>query len=411
MPHRLLTSSTLSLIMAVVMAVVMAMPTQVTAQGLFAPAIRVNDSAITGWELQQRERFLTLLGAPNPAKLAREQLVEDRLKLQAAAAAGFVPEDEAVAAAMAEFAGRRDLKLDAFLKELGKAGVAPQTLRDFVRAGLVWRQLVQTRFGARSIATDEELDRALAAGPDGTSIRVALSEIIIPIPQGREADVERLVDQLVKITSVRDFAAAARRFSAARTREQDGRVPWRGITELPPGLQTVVLGLTPGEVSSPISLQGAVALFQLRAIEEVGYRSPAVGALDFATVRIPGGRTPEALAQAKTLSDSADRCDDLYGLLRGSTPDMLIREALPVAEIPRDIAGELARLDPGETSFSLTRDEGNTLVFLMLCTRVAELREGEARENLARGLRNQRLETLANSFLAQLRAEARIVGP
>ena len=240
---------------------------------------------------------------------------------------------------------------------------------------------------------------------------MALSEIIIPIPQGREADVERLVDQLVKITSVRDFAAAARRFSAARTREQDGRVPWRGITELPPGLQTVVLGLTPGEVSSPISLQGAVALFQLRAIEEVGYRSPAVGALDFATVRIPGGRTPEALAQAKTLSDSADRCDDLYGLLRGSTPDMLIREALPVAEIPRDIAGELARLDPGETSFSLTRDEGNTLVFLMLCTRVAELREGEARENLARGLRNQRLETLANSFLAQLRAEARIVGP
>ena len=102
-----------------------------------------------------------------------------------------------------------------------------------------------------------------------------------------QEDIDRVID---------DFAAAARRFSAARTREQDGRVPWRGITELPPGLQTVVLGLTPGEVSSPISLQGAVALFQLRAIEEVGYRSPAVGALDFATVRIPGGRTPEALA-------------------------------------------------------------------------------------------------------------------
>jgi len=48
------------------------------AQDLFEPVIKVNDLAITRYEIEQRARMLTLFRAPgDPEKLAREQLIEE----------------------------------------------------------------------------------------------------------------------------------------------------------------------------------------------------------------------------------------------------------------------------------------------------------------------------------------------
>ncbi|MEC8574946.1 MAG: peptidylprolyl isomerase, partial [Pseudomonadota bacterium] len=60
-----------------------------SAQGLFSPAVTVNDSVVTNYELQQRARFLALLREPgDPLEKAREDLIEDRLKLEVLAQAG-----------------------------------------------------------------------------------------------------------------------------------------------------------------------------------------------------------------------------------------------------------------------------------------------------------------------------------
>ena len=69
-------------------------PAPALAQNLFETVIRVNDQAITRFEIEQRARMLTLFRAPgDPIKLAREQLVEERLKMDAAITAGFVLEE------------------------------------------------------------------------------------------------------------------------------------------------------------------------------------------------------------------------------------------------------------------------------------------------------------------------------
>ena len=50
------------------------MATTATAQGQFSPAITVNDSAISGYELDQRAKLLTLFRTPgNAVDLARDQ--------------------------------------------------------------------------------------------------------------------------------------------------------------------------------------------------------------------------------------------------------------------------------------------------------------------------------------------------
>jgi peptidyl-prolyl cis-trans isomerase SurA len=75
----------------------------------------------------------------------------------------------------------------------------------------------------------------------------------------------------------------------------------------------------------------------------------------------------------------------------------------------------LAQLDPGEVNTSLTRNNGQVLVFLMLCGRTplvegADGGDGPSVEELTSFVQSTRLESFANGYLAQLRAEARIVG-
>ena len=182
------------------------------------------------------------------------------------------------------------------------------------------------------------------------------------------------------------------------------------ITNLPPQLRPVILGLAPGEVSDPLPLDGAIALFQMRDIEETGAAEPEYAAIEYAAYYIDGGRSDRALSRAARIEAETDTCDDLYGVAKGQPPEVLERDSRAPAEIPQDIALELAKLDPGEVSTTLTRANGETLVFLMLCGRTPELGEdGPSTEDLTNRIRNRRLDSFANGYLEQLRAEARIV--
>ena len=169
-----------------------------------------------------------------------------------------------------------------------------------------------------------------------------------------------------------------------------------------------MLSLSIGEVTQPISIPNAVALFQLRGIEETGAAPSDYAAVEYAAYYLPGGRSDTALAQAAKIADSVDVCDDLYGVAKGQPEEVLERTTLPPAEIPNDIAIELAKLDPGEVSTALTRSNGETLVFLMLCGRTAVIEEEADREAVARNLRNSRLTAFADSLLEELRSSSTI---
>ena len=170
----------------------------------------------------------------------------------------------------------------------------------------------------------------------------------------------------------------------------------------------MLLGLTPGEVTDPLPIPNALALFQLRDIEETSAPSPEYAAIEYAAYYMAGGRSPETLARAAKLASQVDVCDDLYGIAKGQPEAALDRGSKAPGEIPQDIAYELAKLDPGEVSTALTRSDGNTLVFLMLCGRTAALNETASREEVALQLRQQRLSGYSDSLLEELRADARI---
>ena len=60
-------------------------------------------------------------------------------------------------------------------------------------------------------------------------------------------------------------------------------------------------------------------------------------------------------------------------------------------------------------STALTRANGQSLVFLMLCGRTASANESASRDDVINVLRQERLSGYADQLLEQLRANARIV--
>jgi len=379
------------------------------AQGLFSPAITVNDRVITEFEIQQRRAMLQVFNTPgNLDQLAREQLIEDRLKLDEFARAGIQLTDEGLQLALEEFASRANLELDQFLTVLGQNGVSEETLRDFVRVNVIWRDYIRSRFGDRAQISEEEVDQALGQAAGGSTIEVLLSEIIIPAPPPQAQQAQATADRISQVTSTTAFEAEARRVSALPSRTSGGRLDWVPISNFPPGLRPILLALASGEVTAPIPITNGIALFQLRGIREASRPVQEPAAIDYAAYYIAGGRSDAALREANRIAGQVDTCDDLYGVAQGKPPEVLERDALPPAEIPSDVALELAKLDPGEVSFALTRADGQTLVFLMLCGRSPVLGEGQDRDSVLNQLRSQRLAGYADALLAELQAAATI---
>ena len=383
----------------------------VTAQGMFSPAITVNDDVITNYELEQRTAFLTLLRAPgDPAELARDQLIEDRLRQQTVTRAGIVLTPEQIDTGIAEFAERTSMSAERFTQALAESGIAAETLRDFVSTSIAWREYIRQKYLDQVRPTPAEVDRALATDATNGGIRVNLAEIIIPVTPENQADAEQLAQQITTITSYDEFSEVAARFSASESRENGGRLGWLALNTLPAPLRPILLGLEPRQISQPVPLPNAIALFQLRGLDEIVPAPTTYSEIDYAAYYIPGGRSPEGLAAAARLRGEVDRCDDLYGIAKGQPPQVLERKAVAPSAIPTDIALELAKLDAGEVSTALTRNNGQTLVFLMMCSRTAAINAEATRDEATNAVISQKLARIAENELALLRADAVIYG-
>jgi peptidyl-prolyl cis-trans isomerase SurA len=400
----------LTFLIAACICPLLAVGSALAADGPFAPRVIVNDSIVTNFEVEQRAKFLQLINSPGDLEQAAVRgLIDDRLRFEAGVINGVELTDEDIKAGLEEFAGRANLTVEEFQKGLAENGVEPETFRDFVQANLVWRDVVRARYVPRVVVSDGDVKRALAVTNQRGEVRVALAELIIPAPPGQEADALAQAQELqASIRTIEDFSAAAAQYSAAPSAAEGGDVGWIALGNLPPTIRAIILPLGVGGVTLPIPIPNAVAMFQLRGLEDTGKPATEAVELDYMQVLLPDGEG--GAAEAARLNADADQCDDLFGLTKGLPEEQVVRTTLPAGDVPRDVALELSKLDPGESSLALRR--GSALVFLMLCTRNVVIAENPPTAQAIRDqLINQRLAALAESYLNELRAAAIIREP
>jgi peptidyl-prolyl cis-trans isomerase SurA len=370
----------------------------------FDAVLAVNDRVITQYELDQRQLFLEILRQQGDLpQLARSGLIEDRLRLFAAEEAGMKIGPEQVLAGMEEFAGRANLTTDEFLQLTGEMGLASETFRDFVEAGMIWREVVRAKYAAGVTITEAEIDRAIANfQPTGAS-RLQLLELVLPGENGDLSGAQALARRLqVQIETEADFAAFARSNSAGETAVSGGRIGWQRLSELPEASRAALARLAPGSMSRPVLLEDRVVIYWLveRGEDPLG-KAEGIW-VDYAQFLVPEGANAEAeLAAARA---KADTCDDLYTVAAGLPEDRLLRESQPQSAVGGDIGAVLATLDAGETSTRLSRNGWRVLV--MLCSRGPAPDLQPDRDVVREQLLNQRLSALADIYLEELRSEA-----
>lgn len=373
----------------------------VAAANPFAPAITVNGLVITQFELEQRARFLQILGQPgDSAKLAEEQLIADRLRQQAAKALGVTASRDELAAGMASFAAQGNLSTDAFLAKLGEAGVQPQTLRDFIQAGLLWRGVMRQKFGGRIHISEAEVDRAIANGAaSGGGLRLEVSEIVLPNDGKMDVDMvaQRIYD---RVKSPADFAAQAALNSKVASARNGGALGWMDEKSLPPNVAAALAALKPGEMTKPIRQEAGTVMYLLQGRSEGPGPNKGAMMVDYAVLQPAVGSDPVRIAAGLT------NCDQLNTLARGLDPLALQRQTQAEASLPADLRGVVAGLDAGEAS--VVAGASGTARLVMLCSRAPRSQVEISREDVRAGLVDQRVGLLSNAYMEELRSEALI---
>ena len=368
---------------------------------LLAAKIQVNNSVITQFELDQRAKFLRALKfTGNHSELAQTQLIEERLKQSEAQKLNISASDFEIEDALKRFASRANLTVKEFNKELKRLEIYPDTFRSYVETEVIWQKLVNKKFGAQSSVSNLQLQRAKSISKFEDTIQVLLTEIIIPFSKDDRSEKENLANLLKQIKSTEEFSNAAQKYSKAPTATVGGRVKWQNFDRLPGIIKPLILGLSPGQVTEPIMLTKAIALFQLRDIREIKTDRTQLELLDFIKVK-------SDLKYLSFVQDNFHNCSDLEAIIGGQTEVTLTRKKLLSDEIPNTLVPVLDNLDQNESEIIVADGQSQLVI---MCERNNQLNStARTLEQDKNVLQTNRLKHLARSFLETLKDNARIV--
>jgi len=375
----------------------------VYAKDTFAPIIQVDDMLITQYEIDQRALFFELLNFPgNHKKEAEKSLINDRLKLKAAEKFGVEVNPAAVKIEMEMFAKRGNLTIDEFAKRLKKAGVDRITWESYVQTPILWLETVSRKF-APEIASSMANNDLINYSASRSEIQVLLTEIIIPVQLGFEEEANQRIETLRRTKSLKKFSEAASKYSVAPTRDVGGKVKWQNLLDLPAVVKPLISGLSKGEVSEPLPIPGGIAIFQLRDIRESKYsqsNSKFVNYIEFIFKK--NKKTND------TLISNVLMCDDLYTFSNSIQQAKISRNNVEENLLSKELKNILSELD--ENEFTIQDNDNFTSKVLMVCGRTEKENLSKSDiSDISRRLANKRLSNLANSYLENLRQEARIV--
>ena len=372
------------------------------AKDIFAPAIQVNEMVITQYEIDQRSLFFELLKFPgNHKKEAEKSLIDDRLKLKAAEKFNIEANPTALSFEMELFAKRANLTVEQFAKRLKKSGVDRVTWENYMLIPILWFETVNRKF-ASEMSSSKLIDDTANQSTARSEIQVLLTEIIIPVQLGFEEEANQRIASLRKIKSLESFSEAASTYSVAPTRDVGGKIKWQNMSSLPAVVRPLISGLSIGEVSEPLPISGGLAIFQLRDLRESNKKSKSsfVDYIEFKFKKNPKIN--------KLIMSNVIICDDLYSFVKSTPESELNRKNEKENSLSKELRNTLSELDQNE--FVLKDQDDITSKLLMVCGRneTENLSKTDMNE-ISRSLANKRLLSLANSYLENLRQEARII--
>lgn len=141
-----------------------AMPTVAHAQSV---AVMVNGEPITTFDIEQRAKLNRLSHKEQSRQQVIDELVDEKVKIREAKKFGVSPGDSDIDQSFATMSSRMRMTPDQMTKMLGAQGIRPETLKQRIRAEMVWTSLVRGRFKDSLLVGEKDVQAQLRATGNG----------------------------------------------------------------------------------------------------------------------------------------------------------------------------------------------------------------------------------------------------
>lgn len=156
-------------------------------------AVIVNGEPITTYDIDQRSRLVTLTTHKTlPRQETIDDLINDKIKIGAGKRYKLEMSDQDVDTSYAGMAQRMRLKPEQLTQQLQSQGVAAYTLKDRIRAELVWQQLVRGKFQASLQVNDKQIENVLESKneeKEATGVEYTLRPILFVVARGSSNEI------------------------------------------------------------------------------------------------------------------------------------------------------------------------------------------------------------------------------
>lgn len=238
----------------------------------------VTGDPITAYDIDQRMKLNQMFGGRNATRPeVVEELINDKLKIQAAKRFNFEIGDSDVDASFAGVARNVGLSAEQFSQQLQQRGISPNALKARLKADATWGQIVRGRFQSTLQVGEKDIFEAEASRnePKETGLEYMLYPITFVLPrnsppamfEARKKEAEQLRARFQDCASGLKFARALR--------EVVVRAPVRRNTaDLSPQLREILAKVDVGKVTPPEQTSGGIDVFAVCEKKETNSDSP-----------------------------------------------------------------------------------------------------------------------------------------
>lgn len=202
---------------------------------------------------------------PRLKKDAKEELIEERLKVQEAKKLGIEVTDADVKGMLRALAERNKMNYDQFSQHLKGMGVDISTMGERFRAQRAWRDLIGRRYGGQVTVTQRDIDRVLSsvatdAGDDTVELQV--SKITLSLPA--KIDQTNLAKRLAEAEVIRRKFAGCRSLGELAKSVPDAKLDEMRFIKpstIPEPTRSMLLSAKDGDMVPPSTAKAGVEIY------------------------------------------------------------------------------------------------------------------------------------------------------
>ncbi|MBP5160908.1 MAG: peptidylprolyl isomerase [Alphaproteobacteria bacterium] len=365
----------------------------------------VNDEVISDYDVSQR---LAMRRAFDPQvkdnKATRqkvlEDLVDEKLKIQAAKQLNLEVSDAEVEQAIVYLAGQNQIQPEKLKANLAKQGVAMETLQAQTRADLLWLRYMQhQQVKAEDISAKQIKKLRDSIKKDMSADRYLLSVIYIPYGKNKEQAEQKAQEAFNAVVQGESFSQIAQKYSSGVHAKAGGDLGWVKADTLDALLQKVVAVMNVGQLSKPVAGKSGYYIALLRE-KMPGMTSSEMTSVVLSQILVPKDQI-DMVANAVKMAQNCEQFNELakqYGA-PGSGPvgDVVVER------VPPEMAGILEQT-PMRTASEPIQTPTEFVIFMKCDQRQISVMPDD--KVLRQRLEMESLEKQSNDLLKELRQQA-----